>query len=202
MLCQLNNMTNKISVILFFFVLIWKENAVEGNVSNFPTITLVQNTKPSIPNLITFGNSVYYIGHTFQGCWLEAMLHCKSLNMDLVSIETREENDFLYHKMKEYFGNGPEYWFWTSGTKLQNRWVWMGKGRPVNYYNWYPRQPDNAGNKENCIEVRYNWQAGIRWNDRNEHDSGLHALCEAEILKPVAEIVNIGCNSTNSIPIL
>ncbi|XP_028131894.1 perlucin [Diabrotica virgifera virgifera] len=198
-------MTNTISVFLFLFVLIWKGNTVEGNVKNLPSIHLVQNTNPSIPNLITFGNSVYYIVHTFEGYWLDAMLHCKSLNMDLVSIESQQENNFLHQKMREYFGNGPEYWFWSSGAKLKNRWVWMSKGRPINYYNWYPNQPDNARNEENRLELRWNWAGGLRWNDRNgDGGKAIHALCEAEIVKPFAEIVGAACNCnvTDSVPIL
>ncbi|XP_028143758.1 perlucin-like [Diabrotica virgifera virgifera] len=128
------------------------------------------------------------------------MIYCQSLNMDLVSIETQEENKFLYQKMNEYFGNGNEYWFWTSGVKVQNRWVWMAKGRPINYYNWYAKQPDNWGNKENRIQVIYHGGIGFVWNDRNEDHGRLHALCEAEIVKAVAEIVGAACNVTDSFP--
>uniref|UniRef100_A0A6P7EYF9 E-selectin-like n=1 Tax=Diabrotica virgifera virgifera TaxID=50390 RepID=A0A6P7EYF9_DIAVI len=122
--------------------------------------------------------------------------------MDLVSIETQEENNFLYQKMKEYFGNSPALEFWSSAAKVQNRWVWMGKGRPINYTNWYPNQPDNSENKENRIQVNYEWANGVRWNDRNENNGRLHALCEAEIGRTVAEIVGAACNATNSVPAL
>uniref|UniRef100_A0A6P7HEB7 Perlucin-like n=1 Tax=Diabrotica virgifera virgifera TaxID=50390 RepID=A0A6P7HEB7_DIAVI len=130
------------------------------------------------------------------------MEHCKSLNMDLASIETKQENDFLYNQMKAFFGGGGEYWFWTSGTTLPNdRWVWMGTGRPIVYANWFPKQPDNAGNNEKCIEVRYNYNNGLQWNDNNQN-ANLHALCEAKITKSVAEMVPLFCNFTDSVTVL
>ncbi|CAG9834980.1 unnamed protein product [Diabrotica balteata] len=155
-------MTNTNSVFLFLCVLIWKENPVEGN-KNLPG------------NLITFGDSQYFIADIFHGCWWEAWAHCKSLNMNLVSIESEQENNFLYQKMKERYGNGPEYGFWTAGAKEQNRWVWKNTGRPITYYNWYPNQPDNTGSR---IEMIYNGLTGLRWKALYEHYIGLRAVCE------------------------
>ncbi|XP_050507584.1 uncharacterized protein LOC126885191 [Diabrotica virgifera virgifera] len=80
-----------------------------------------------------------------------------------------------------------EYWFWTSGTQLNNRWVSTSTGRPIEYYNWIPYQPDNIGNTESCTEMRYNEYTGLCWNARNGLDCGVHALYEAEI-KPVTPV--------------
>ncbi|XP_028128388.1 uncharacterized protein LOC114324755 [Diabrotica virgifera virgifera] len=210
-------MTNKISVILFLCVLIWKENAVEGKfkfslkwesshepkeevpVKNLPSIQILQNTDLAARNLPKFRNSVYDLGFDFQGNWYDAAVFCKSRNMSLVSIESEEENAFLYELMKQRYGESMEYWFWTSGIQRNNRWVWTSTGRPIEYFNWMTYQPDNQRSQENCIEMRYNWYTGMRWNDRNGLDCGVHALCEAEI-EPVTPVTRYNWFSRYTTP--
>ncbi|XP_072389591.1 LOW QUALITY PROTEIN: uncharacterized protein, partial [Diabrotica undecimpunctata] len=88
--------------------------------------------------------------HDELGNWYAATLHCKSFNMDLVSIESKEENDFLFQSMKSVLGKS-ERWtrLWTSGTSLPyNKWVWMATGNPVVYTNWYPGEPNNQTHQE------------------------------------------------------
>ncbi|XP_018561632.1 perlucin-like [Anoplophora glabripennis] len=86
--------------------------------------------------------------------------------MALLSIENAEENNFLWEKLKPFLGAG-DYRFWTSGTTLpDDHWVWLATGRPIIYANWYPNQPDNAGNNEKCLEIRYtHTNKAMMWND-------------------------------------
>ncbi|XP_072401334.1 perlucin-like isoform X2 [Diabrotica undecimpunctata] len=134
--------------------------------------------------LETFENSQYYIGFTFEGTWFQALQYCKLLNMDLVSIETEAENDFLYEKMKLLFGGDDEYRFWSSGTTFSyDKWAWMGTGQPIKYFNWMPKQPDNVKN-DKCLEIRYHKHDGLLWNDENQNKD-LHVICESNISKTV-----------------
>ncbi|XP_050504340.1 uncharacterized protein LOC126883134 [Diabrotica virgifera virgifera] len=156
-------MATKISVILFLCLAIWKQNAVDGN-KNLPG------------NLITYGNSQYFIADNVRQCWWEAWRYCKSLYMDLVSIESQEENNFLYEKLKERYGSGAEYSFWTAGAKKGRGWVWKTTRLPIYYFNWDPNV--NAGNR---IEVRYNGLTGLHWNVKRQHFRGIYAICEAAL---------------------
>ncbi|XP_050518116.1 macrophage mannose receptor 1-like [Diabrotica virgifera virgifera] len=148
-------------------------------------------------------NILYYIGYIFTGTWYQAMLHCNSLNMDLVSIETKQENDFLFNQMKALLGDLSEYQFWSSGTTLPyDKWVWMTSGRPIFYTNWEAGEPNNGPN-EHCLEIKYIYKRGLTWNDVKQ-DVKSHALCEAKITKSVAEMFPQFCNcsSTNSVSVL
>ncbi|CAG9841001.1 unnamed protein product [Diabrotica balteata] len=91
------------------------------------------------------------------GTWFQAMQYCKLHNMDLVSVETEAENDFLYETMKllcKDFGGDDEYRFWSSGTTFSyDKWAWMGTGQPIKYFSWMPKQPDNIKN-DKCLEIR------------------------------------------------
>ncbi|CAG9834979.1 unnamed protein product [Diabrotica balteata] len=178
-------MSNKISVVLFLCLIIWKENVIEASTVDLTNNKFAVHTNPFL-KLLTFGDSVYYIGHTFRGNWYAAMLHCRSFNMDLVSIESKEENDFLFQSLKSVLGKS-EGWtrLWTSGTSLPyNQWVWMATGNPVVYTNWYPGEPNNQTHQEVCIEVKYSQtEKSLVWNDiRSSAD--ILALCEAKIDKP------------------
>ncbi|CAH1286560.1 unnamed protein product [Diabrotica balteata] len=109
------------------------------------------------------------------------MQYCKLHNMDLVSVETEAENDFLYETMKLLFGGDDEYRFWSSGsTFADDKWVWMGTGLPIKYFKWMPKQPDNARDNEKCLEIRYNPHDGILWNDEYQNKD-LHVVCESKI---------------------
>ncbi|XP_028138013.1 perlucin-like [Diabrotica virgifera virgifera] len=141
-----------------------------------------QTQSPSVSvKLETFEKSQYYIGFAFKGTWFEALLHCKLLNMDLVSVETEAENDFLFDKMKALFGGDDDYRFWSSGSLLvDDKWVWMGTGLPITYFNWMEKQPDNARKNEKCLEIRYNPHGGLLWNDENQNKD-LHVVCESKM---------------------
>lgn len=59
--------------------------------------------------------------------------------------------------------------FWTSGTCFgtEREFYWMSTGQDISFSNWSPGEPNNAWERENCIEM---WnEDGWRWND---------ALCE------------------------
>ncbi|XP_056636538.1 perlucin-like isoform X1 [Diorhabda sublineata] len=149
---------------------------------------LMAGKLPSM-TLARFKDSVYYFAGIFKGNHYQATQLCKYHNMDLVSIETKEENDFLYEYMTSFYGN-TDYIFWTSGS-IDNLsdWIWMGTGKPIIFANWFPKQPDNAGNNEKYLEVNYSLNnKGLMWNDRISTFQN-YAICELTVPKSVSEVL-------------
>ncbi|XP_018561630.1 perlucin-like [Anoplophora glabripennis] len=140
---------------------------------------------PDVP-LEKFGNKYYYFGAIYEGNYFQAIQYCNYHRMTLLSIETKEENDFLFERFRHFLGWGT-YHFWTSGTTLPDaHWVWLSTGRPVLFANWSPNQPDNSGNNESCIEAVYvHTNKALVWND---HVCALpkHVICETLDVKCAA----------------
>ncbi|XP_050514759.1 macrophage mannose receptor 1-like [Diabrotica virgifera virgifera] len=60
--------------------------------------------------------------------------------MRLVTIPTKEVNDFLYTTI---LAANSETNFWTSGSNLVDKvsWMWMSNAQPITYSNWNAGQP-------------------------------------------------------------
>ncbi|CAG7834477.1 unnamed protein product [Allacma fusca] len=62
-----------------------------------------------------------------------AYQYCRTLGLQLVTLETKEEVDLIAAYLKSFEGNsGKEYW--TSGNKLgsEDSWIWMSSGEQLN----------------------------------------------------------------------
>ncbi|KAJ8940561.1 hypothetical protein NQ318_012960 [Aromia moschata] len=87
--------------------------------------------------------------------------------------------------------------FWTSGTMLPDNtnWIWMSTGKPITYTNWLPKQPDNAGGNEKCLELRYG--NNLMWSDVVWTTANL-VICEASLKKDNSKVLTgiTNCNLT------
>jgi len=124
--------------------------------------------------------------------WLDGRNICRRHCMDLVSLETPGENNFIKARM----ANARVRYIWTSGRKcnfegcnrrdqqpnLINGWFWSGSGVRLGATNnrnngdWSHSggagrpQPDNReigqGNDEACLSVLNNfYNDGVKWHD-------------------------------------
>ncbi|XP_059082431.1 uncharacterized protein LOC131879961 isoform X1 [Tigriopus californicus] len=124
---------------------------------------------------------------TAEWDWFNARNYCRKRCMDLVSIETREEYEFLKSHM------GGVAYTWTSGRlcdfdgcdrpdffpKDINGWFWSANQvrlAPTNslneFHDWSgtggagEHQPDNREGSESCLAVLNNFYGdGIKWHD-------------------------------------
>lgn len=93
----------------------------------------------------------------------------------LATIETNDEMQGIYNHLKT---NGyvnkknhiwySDEWFWIGCNDIHNEgnYSWIGTGKPVQYTDWAPNQPDNAFGGEDCGVI---WRHAevMNWNDNN-----------------------------------
>ncbi|PSN43552.1 hypothetical protein C0J52_03690, partial [Blattella germanica] len=125
--------------------------------------------------------------------WPEAREFCRARCMELVSLETKEENEFI----NEHIKKGEVKYVWTSGRKCNFAGCDRPDLKPINVYGWFwtgsltklppttnrldtdwsdhgaigRPQPDNrehiqGGPEEECIAILNNfYDDGIKWHD-------------------------------------
>jgi len=92
--------------------------------------------------------------------------YCLDRGMDLVSIDSQQEMDYLKSKTKRFYGT------WTGGRRILHssfwRWLptyedWDAKNTN-RYTNWASGEPNNNGGNEDCMIFR--GSSGL-WDDRH-----------------------------------
>ncbi|XP_065353186.1 uncharacterized protein LOC135948051 [Cloeon dipterum] len=147
--------------------------------ANYPELVSIEKS-----DLIQYSTGTYYISKSFEKTnWYMANLFCKNNGMELASVETKEESDFLISA----FGSTSDK-FWLSGNDLgsENYFYWIGVGKLIDPF-WYfeQGQPDNGNNNENCVQyfVHPNINgATYKWNDANCGEDE-RFVCELESTK-------------------
>ncbi|KAJ8979613.1 hypothetical protein NQ317_010516 [Molorchus minor] len=118
-------------------------------------------------------------GTVFRANFYRAMQFCRQQGMQLVSIQSKAENDRLGRFAEEI--GAPHGHYWLSGTNLaeENQWIWLSTGNNFVYSNWHPGEPSGTGSSntsENCVEARH-WGKGFTWNDLR-CNAELNFICE------------------------
>jgi hypothetical protein len=106
----------------------------------------------------------YYLSHMKLN-WIEASLTCRSYGMDLWSVDTREEWDYIQYiflkNIKDF-----EIITWIAGSKLGgDEWYWINKGEPFqpDTFEWANNEP-SGGSDELCTNM-FNEDNVIKMND-------------------------------------
>jgi len=86
--------------------------------------------------------------------WADAEKTCNNIAATLIHDDTDESHAWLMN-----FGR---IWLGGSDIKKEGTFVWTD-GRKITNNHWATRQPDNAGNREDCIETSFG--AAGKWND-------------------------------------
>jgi PKD repeat protein len=147
---------NGLTVLLFFVFLCSVANADSAKIQN-----------PS--------NGHWYQRFDSTMTWHNARSFCASNGAYLVTITSREEDNFVYQNL---VSTSP-HWCWLGGTDYGHEgvWIWV-TGEPWNYTNWAQQGACNGGAQpDNCngIEHFLMYFAGINypyWNDLGEGNNG------------------------------
>uniref|UniRef100_A0A8C7GQP6 C-type lectin domain-containing protein n=1 Tax=Oncorhynchus kisutch TaxID=8019 RepID=A0A8C7GQP6_ONCKI len=122
-----------------------------------------------------FDSSLYFLS-TEKKTWKQSREDCKGRGADLVIINSREEQTFLFNlHLRAWIGLTDsvteEIWKWVDGTTLTTG--YWGKG-----------QPDNGGpllGQEDCVEIYYGQADPVQtWND-DKCGSNHDWICEKEV---------------------
>lgn len=118
-----------------------------------------------------------------DGTYHEAQVLCDDIYLDLVAIETSEENEFLKEKAKEWGGN--DLAFWTSGKRTGGgrdfTWTHETWNTAVDYTDWCDGlegvacDPDNSAKQ--CLQVHTHHPSG--WWDAASCNAHKVFICEA-----------------------
>lgn len=124
----------------------------------------------------------FFSGYSDKRNWLKARSLCQNLGGDLISIETREENQHILAAIiNRGLGDsiGHDHGFWTSGVyhAEQGKWVWSATGKDIAFTNWAPGEP-NSGRRQFCIQM---WKGrDYQWDNVNCQTLDLLPICEAD----------------------
>ncbi|KAM9398877.1 uncharacterized protein ACWYII_031318 isoform 3-T3 [Salvelinus alpinus] len=120
-----------------------------------------------------FDSSLYFLS-TETKTWEESRQDCQERGADLVIINSREEQTFLFNLKKRV-------WIGLTDSVKEGTWKWVD-GTPLTTRYWYDPEPDNGGAKpengeEDCVEIRTDQSPLMAWNDMS-CDSKLNWICE------------------------
>ncbi|XP_069824058.1 E-selectin-like [Dendropsophus ebraccatus] len=93
----------------------------------------------------------------------QARSYCQSNYTDLVAIQNKREIEYLVENIPK----NPSY-YWIGIRKINDTWTWVGTNKTLTEEatNWGKGEPNNKGNKEDCVEIyiKRHIDSG-KWND-------------------------------------
>jgi len=112
---------------------------------------------------IAFSNPIFSYNNKFYtlsnaGSWTQAQAQAVSLGGNLVTVNDAAENQFLVNT----FGGSESLWIGLTDQVTEGAFTWAN-GEAVTYTNWFPGEPNNAGNED---YAEFNFGSAGRWNDR------------------------------------
>ena len=150
-----------------------------GTISRNPTNVSLQFTtvpdNPGVtPTVQTWGGHTYYY-YPSASTWYEAKTYSENLGGHLVTINSAEEDAFVFG-----LAGQDSVWIGLSSVGDDGIWTWV-TGEPLTYTNWYPGQPDRSVNDNEGNEsfVHYTAAKTGQWNDNGSfRPNGF--VCEVE----------------------
>uniref|UniRef100_A0A194AMS9 C-type lectin domain-containing protein n=1 Tax=Pinctada fucata TaxID=50426 RepID=A0A194AMS9_PINFU len=127
------------------------------------------------PGWLPYGDHCYFMVKQ-KKTWYDAKSNCDSMGSYLVRVDDIEENEWIKIQIRSTVRMAT----WTGGVDFghEGKWKWESDGKSVAVQGFLRRQPDNAGNKEHCLEFHGSGSvASYKWNDRS-CDYKTYSLCE------------------------
>jgi hypothetical protein len=114
-------------------------------------------------------SAIVYGGHDYLFVttpmhWDFAQMYCQRAGgYSLVTINDASEEAFL--QTQESYRQRFNWWIGANDKDIEGSWVWSNG--TSSYTNWYPGEPNNTGNSEDCAVDRFSWSGSSdeRWGD-------------------------------------
>ncbi|XP_045919990.1 type-2 ice-structuring protein-like [Micropterus dolomieu] len=96
------------------------------------------------------GRCFLYIPRSMN--WAAAERNCMSMGGNLASVHNIQE----YHEIQSLILRATQNQglAWIGGSDAQQEGVWFwSDGKPFNFSHWCPGEPNNAGGRQNCLQM-------------------------------------------------
>ncbi|XP_045885962.1 CD209 antigen-like protein C [Micropterus dolomieu] len=114
--------------------------------------------KPCQRSWRKFDISCYFFSNVKKN-WTLARKDCISKGADLVTIESKDEQEFLSGSLEA----GQNAWIGLTDSVKEGTWMWVD-GTPVTTAYWQPGQPNSFNGNQDCGELVPKTKVG-EWND-------------------------------------
>lgn len=104
-------------------------------------------------------SSIYYWCPETIGNWYEAQEHCEAAEMNLITINSPQENTEVRNLVEQTNGSGKHFYIGLNDIGNSGNYTWVD-GSTVSYTNWTSTEPDGNGD---CGYTRPN----LEWWDGN-----------------------------------
>ncbi|CAG2195259.1 COLEC12 [Mytilus edulis] len=111
------------------------------------------------PHWDLFESNCYFVSQD-QKSWHNAKVYCEEQQSMLVEVISENENNFLKGKAEEDIAF---YWIGATDIETEGVWIWDNSQTVVTFTNWFPGQPDNNHDNQNCLQLVKKF--GYKWDD-------------------------------------
>lgn len=111
---------------------------------------VVVRTGPPVP-LHSFNGHRYAL-LTELLTWAQAKLKCEELGGHLLTIESKEEWDFVVSRVLPALQRQEFYWIGLTSKDKPGDWRWLNGAKP-DYLKWLPGEPNNFGGNEHYSAI-------------------------------------------------
>ncbi|XP_005187789.2 lectin subunit alpha [Musca domestica] len=111
----------------------------------------------------------YLIESAAKYNWFRTNHECARRNLQLVEIQSESKNQALVKLLKSIFGTSTSLWLggndqFNSEISTNRPFYWSASGKGMTYSYWYPGEPNNERNQENCVQT-FAYSPDFQWND-------------------------------------
>ena len=111
--------------------------------------------------------------------WPDASMRCTLTGGRLVSLHSSGDFDRAQAALRAAGLVYERVWIGGNDLAHEGSWVWVD-GTPVSgYVSWAPGEPNNAGNNEDCLQLRGDGY----WNDA-KCSRAMPSICEGSVFPP------------------